>query len=486
MMTANVLCLSRSYLSNLLPRLGKLDADAQYFHIVQSDAEERAVKAAGGTVVLNLEAVVRQHFSSTQPAQWREPEDFRDVTGFGWSALYSDRNLPDLPARKREKTARIVFDAVAALFAERHYDAFVSEPVAIFITHIVFYFCRKTGTRPLLWANTYFPDYFYFADATNISVPTPIAGAPNTSPELRKTVESYAHGVIGDRVGPAYHHAFASKASKPQLDYLSQRKGERPLVLRPGLTSIGLQFARMMRAHIKRLTFPFRGDYMTAGSASEHRAYMRYLLTPSYVYDALPDSFAATNVVYPLQYEPEASLIYFAPEIVSQISFVETILRALPSDRLLWVKEHPNQFGALGEKPWRALRAKYGNLRFIHGRQSGRELIKRCGAAVSISSSMGMDALLLGRKVIVAGRVFYRTFTGAIPVSSHDELAVALNRAETYELSDNADANIEELIAFGRNAYPGDPQPSDVLFTEENLHALSEAIRAEYRAGTAK
>lgn len=485
-MTANVLCLSRSYLSNLLPRLGKLDPEAQYFHIVQSDAEERAVKASGGTVVLNLEAVVRRHFSASQSAEWHEPEDFREVTGFGWSAVYSDRNLPDLPAKKRAKTARIVFDAVAALFAERHYDAFVSEPVAIFVTHIVFYFCRKTGTRPLLWANTYFPGYFYFADATHIAVPTSIAGAPNTSPELRKTVESYVHGVIGDRAGPAYHHAFASSASKPQLDYLSQRKGERPLVLRPGFTSIGLQFARMIRAHLKRLTFPLRGDYMTAGSVSEHHAYMRYLLTPSYVYDPLPEHFSATNIVYPLQYEPEASLIYFAPEIVSQVSFVETILRAIPSDCLLWVKEHPNQFGALGENPWRSLRAKYGNLRFIHGRQSGRELIKRCAAAVTISSSMGMDALLLGRKVIVAGRVFYRTFAGAIAVSSHTELATALNSPQTYEPSENANANIEELVAFGRNAYSGDPQPSEILFTEENLRALSEAIRAEYRAGTAK
>lgn len=483
MMTANVLCLSRSYLSNLLPRLGKLDAGAQYFHIVQTDAEERAIKAAGGNVVLNLEAVVRQNFDKTAPNGWREPEDFRETTGFGWSALYSDRNLPDLPAVSRAKVARIILDAVAALFAERHYDAFVSEPVAIFITHIVFYFCKKTGTRPLLWANTYFPDYFYFADATNIAEATPVAGAPNMTDELRRTVESYVHGVIGDRAGPAYHHAFATTAQKSQLDYLSQRRGERPLVLRPGLTSIALQFARMARAHLKRLTFPMRGDYMTAGSTAEHRAYMRYLLTPSYVYDAMPDSLAHTNVVYPLQYEPEASLIYFAPEIVSQVSFVETILRAMPSDCLLWVKEHPNQFGALGENHWRALRTRYGNLRFIHGRQSGRELIKRAGAVVSISSSMGMDALLLGRKVIVAGRVFYRKFTGAIAVSSHTELADALNRADTYELSDNADANIEELVAFGRNAYRGDPQPSDALFTDENLQALADAIRTERLAG---
>lgn len=482
MMTASVLCLSRSYLSNLLPRIGKLDADAQYFHIVQTDAEERAIKAAGGTVVLNLQAIVRQNFEKVPPNGWSEPKDFRATTGFGWSALYSDRNLPDLPATSREKVARIIYDAVDLLFTQRHYDAFVSEPVAIFITHIVFYFCKKTGTRPLLWANTYFPDHFYFADATNIAEATPVAGAPNTTEELRSTVEAYVQGVIGDRAGPAYHHAFATKAHNPQLDYLSQRRGERPLVLRPGLTSMALQFARMTRAHFKRLTFPSRGDYMSAGSTSEHRAYMRYLLTPSYVYDAMPDTSASTNVVYPLQYEPEASLIYFAPEIVSQISFVETILRAMPSECLLWVKEHPNQFGALGEKHWRALRARYGNLRFINGRQSGRELIKRAGAVVSISSSMGMDALLLGRKVIVAGQVFYRTFTGAIAASSHAEMAAALNRADTYAVRENVEENIEELITFGRNTYRGDPQPSDVLYTDANLRALCAAIRAERKA----
>lgn len=484
-MTANVLCLSRSYLSNLLPRLGKLDADAQYFHIVQTDAEERAVKAAGATVVLNLQAIVRQNFHNAPRSGWNEPGDFRETTGFGWSALYSDRNLPDLPAASREKVAQIIFDAVEALFAERHYDAFVSEPVAIFITHVVFYFCRKTGTRPLLWANTYFPDHFYFADATNIAEATAVAGEPNTTGELRTTVEAYVRGVIGDKAGPAYHHAFATKANTPQLDYLSQRRGERPLVLRPGLASIALQFARMTRAHLKRLVFPHGGDYMTAGSTSEHRAYMRYLLTPSYVYDVMPDTLSSTNVVYPLQYEPEASLIYFAPEIVSQVSFVETILRAMPSECVLWVKEHPNQFGALGEKQWRALRTRYGNLRFINGRQSGRELIKRAGAVVSISSSMGMDALLLGRKVIVAGQVFYRSFTGAIPVSSHSEMAAVLNRADTYVISDNAEANIEELVTFGRNAYRGDPQPSDILFTDENLRALSAAIHAERLAGPA-
>jgi len=480
-MPANVLCLSRSYLSHLLPKLGQLDQDANYFHIVQTDKEARLVAASGGQVVLNLESVVREGLRSTPSQDWQEPDDFRAVTGFPWSALYSDRNLPDLPGYQRGQVANIVFQAVAALFADRKYQAFISEPVALFVTHIAFYFCKKNNTRPLLWANTYFPDYFYFADGMEISTASTASGSDTDAAELRSTVESYVSGVIGDRAGPAYHHAFASKA-ETRLDYLRQRKGERPLVLKPGWTSLAIQAGRLARARLKRALFPHWGDYMTAGSVSEHQAYMRFLLTPSYVYDAMPETASTRSVVYPLQYEPEASLIYFAPEIVSQHSFVETTLRALPSDCLLWVKEHPNQFGALGEDRWRSLKRRYGNLRFIHGRQSGRDLIKRCGPVVSISSSMGMDALLLGRKVVVAGRVYYRSFTGAVPVSSHAELADVLNRAETYEPSDNLAANIEELVAFGSSAYRGDPQPSDTLFTSENLHALARAIGVERAA----
>lgn len=477
----NVLCLSRSYLSTLLPRLGQDDEGAAYFHIVQTDQEAKRVRASGGNVILNLEAVVRDALATENDETWREPDDFREITGFSWSALYSDRNLPHLPAHKRQKVARIVFRAVEKIFSERCYASFVSEPVAIFVTHILFYFCRKHGTKPLLWANTYFPDYFYFADATDLAEATPIALSAPDPDKLRQTVEAYVGGVIGDKAGPAYHHAFAS-APKAQLDYFQQRRGERPLVLRPGIRSIMLQAMRLCRAWAKSLFFPRFGDYMTAGSVNEHRAYMRYLLTPSYIYDDLPPTHSSKNVVYPLQYEPEASLLYFAPEIVSQLSFVETVLKSLPSDCLLWVKEHPNQFGALGEKEWRELRRRYGNLRFIHGRQSGRELIKRCGPVVTISSSMGMDALLLGRKVLVAGRIYYRSFSGAIPVRSHSELNARLNDAASYEPSDNSGANVEELIEFAQNSYPGDPQPSDILYTEKNLKRLIAAIRSESRA----
>jgi len=479
-MKKQLLCLSRSYLAHLLPTLGQRQAvEVDYHHIVQTDKEEALVRSLGGKVVLNMQSVVRDALKSTKCPQWAEPEDMREVTGFSWSAIQSDRYLPSFTPEVRSRMAGALQQAVAKLFEQQHFDGFLSEPVALFITHVVFYHCRKNGTRPLLWCNTYYSGYFYFADKCEISSPVRRSPMPiNDIAELREKVSAYAHGVAGDLAGPIYHHAF-SGVKPSRLGYFKQRSGNSPLVLRPGMVSRLIQMARLARVLLARLRFPNGSDFMTAGSVNEHRFYLRCLFAPASIYDAPPKDYSIDNLVYPLQYEPEASLLYFAPHHVDQVSFVETVLRALPHGKLLWVKEHPNQFGALNESPWRSLKKRYANLRFVHGRQNGRELIKKTALVVTISSTMGLDGLLLGRKVLVGGEVFYSRFAGAIRTESYLALAKELNNSANYKLSENLSANIEELVEFGRNSYAGDPQPSNYLFSDENIARLLAAIGAE-------
>lgn len=475
-----LLCLSRSYLAHLLPTLGQRQADElDYHHIVQTDKEEAQVRSLGGRVVMNMQAVVREALKDTDGPHWSEPEDMRVVTDFGWSAIQSDRYLPHFPSKVRVRIAGALQHAVARLFEQQHFDGFLSEPVALFITHVIFYHCKKDGTQPLLWCNTYFSGYFYFADKSEISTPirrSPLSTTDTTA--LRESVLAYANGIVGDQTGPVYHHAF-SGTKHSRLGYFKQRSGHLPLVLRPGMISRLIQAARVARVVLARLRFPQSGDFMAAGAVNEHRFYLRCLFASSSIYDTPPLEYSSNNVVYPLQYEPEASLLYFAPHHVDQISFVETILRSLPHGKILWVKEHPNQFGALNESPWLALRKRYDNLRFAHGRQNGRELIKKSALVVTISSTMGLDALLLGRKVLVGGEVFYSRFTGAIRTKSYLALAKELNNRANYDGSDNFTANVEELVEFGRYAYVGDPQPSHYLFSDENLALLQLAINAE-------
>jgi len=474
-----IICLSRSYLSQLLPTLSQNDDEFEYLHIVQTDKEEQVVRALGGLVVLNMQSTIRKALADSDSAFWSEPDDMRSVTGFDWSAVYSDRYLIHFKEPQRLRIAGALQHAVETLFSEHKFEGFLSEPVALFITHLIFYHCRKNEVKPLLWCNTYFSDHFYFSAELEISTPIrhQSLSEENTG-LLHEKVDEYVNGIIGDRAGPVYHHSF-SGAKQNRLGYFKQRKGESPLVLRPGWTSRFIQLARLMRASWHRINFSKNGDFMTAGAVTEHKFYLRCLFARSSIYDPMPEGPVDKGVVFPLQYEPEASLLYFAPHIVNQVSFVETVLKALPYGRVLWVKEHPNQFGALDTSAWRQLKSRYGNLRFIHGRQNGRELIKRCSLAVTISSSMGMDALLLGRTLLVAGNVFYDQFTGSIHTRSYEELSQELNKPHNYEPRENAAENTRELVEFGRHVYPGDPQPSHYLYDKKNLGLLVQAIQME-------
>lgn len=473
-----VLCLSRSYLAHLLPTVGAGHVGYEYHHIVQTDAEQQAVEAKGAVVVLNIQAVVRQALRAEPGPCWQEPADFRTVTGFAWSPIHSDRYLPQFPEPLRARIAGALQDAVAALFEKHRYAGFVSEPVALFVTHLLLYHCKKSGTRPLLWATTYFPDYFFFVEAMTFSTPVKRGAHVVDAADLRERVQAFVAGVAMDKAGPVYHHAF-SKAPVTRLGYFRQRKGMSALVIRPGWGTRAIQIARLGRAVAKRLGFRWSGDFMTAGAVAEHWFYLRCLFARADVYDAMPTDVSADRAVFPLQFEPEASLLYCAPQVVSQASFVEGMLKALPAGKTLWVKEHPNQFGALGGPEWRSLKRRYSSLKFLHGRASGRDLIKRSGLVLSISSSMGMDALLCGRKVVVIGDVFYRHFDGALPVSSLQDLVDVLHAPASWQPYEGVAAQVEALTAMGVASYPGDPQPSAILHSVENLRRLRQAIGAE-------
>ena len=125
-MKKKLLCWSRSYLSKLYPTIAKNDPDRDYFHIVQNTAEEKRVLELGGSVVLNIEKVVKAAITNNSAAcDWCEPEDFRALTGFEWSPLYTDRYLLNLPASLRLQVAGAIFQAIQKLFTKYKFDYFL-------------------------------------------------------------------------------------------------------------------------------------------------------------------------------------------------------------------------------------------------------------------------------------------------------------------------------------------------------------------------
>ena len=132
-------------------------------------------------------------------------------------------------------------------------------------------------------------------------------------------------------------------------------------------------------------------------------------------------------------------------------------------------------------KKWKNLRNKYSNLRYVFGRVSGRKLMKSSALVITVSSSAGMDALLLGKNVIVLGDIFYNKFRGAIFSKSIPEISDLLNSKNIY-VKDNGLGNlaIDDLCEFSQMSYKANIQASKTLFSEENLNDLLHSIKTEF------
>jgi hypothetical protein len=474
------LCYSRSYLSNFLPQLAKKMGSVSFEYIAQTERERVEIEKAGGRVVLVLDTEVRLRLKENTPkSRWQEPSDFRSVTKFPWSPILVDRYLVNFEPHLREKIAAVVFDAVEQIFSAGGYAAFLSEPVAIFPTQVMLYFCKKNNIKPLLWAGTFVPGYLNFSSELSISKSSSRLEEKRIDVlEISSNIEKYIDGIKKDNAGPAYHPKFSGQKNRA-ADYFQQRRGARARVVEAGPLGVSIQIARLLRALLARLLFPRIGGYMVAGAVAEHWLYLKCLIASKKGYDGLPEGLNAENIFFPVQFEPEASLLYAAPNFRDQVYLVEKIIQSLPPGRVLWVKEHPNQYGMLKQAPWKQLKKKYENLRFIHGRESGRELIKKCVLGVSITSSAGMDALILGRKMLVCGDVYYRNFPGSCPIDGYADLAKELNNLKNYEFSGDSNAIAKELASIGYDSYFGTISPSRILFEEENIKAVAFALNSQ-------
>tara|TARA_B100000029_G_scaffold351651_2_gene344134 strand:+ start:2787 stop:4310 length:1524 start_codon:yes stop_codon:yes gene_type:complete len=104
-------------------------------------------------------------------------------------------------------------------------------------------------------------------------------------------------------------------------------------------------------------------------------------------------------IYFPLQQEPERSLLLSAPDFSDQINNIQLILENLPENYLLYVKEHPTQGPGRG---WRSIDKyrkilSFKKLKLIHPSVDSSELIKNSKLVISISGSTVFEAAFFNK-----------------------------------------------------------------------------------------
>lgn len=114
-----------------------------------------------------------------------------------------------------------------------------------------------------------------------------------------------------------------------------------------------------------------------------------------------------------------------------QLGLVGQVSQCLPPEAWLYVKEHT---GGFGEKPlsfYRQLKS-CRQVRMLSPYEDTFSLISGAEAIVTLGSTMGFEAILMGKPVILLGEPWYRNFPGVHKADRPETIALLMQKAPHF------------------------------------------------------
>ena len=105
-------------------------------------------------------------------------------------------------------------------------------------------------------------------------------------------------------------------------------------------------------------------------------------------------------VYFPLHKDPEASTMVLSPYFTNQLAIIENIAKSLPADYSLVVKEHIPMIGFRPKNFYKKIKS-FPKVKLVHPRFDQFTLIKNSSIVSVISGTAGLEALMLGKKVLL-------------------------------------------------------------------------------------
>lgn len=115
-------------------------------------------------------------------------------------------------------------------------------------------------------------------------------------------------------------------------------------------------------------------------------------------------------VYMPLQWEEESNLTILGGAYNNQETAVKTVLNYLPDNKKLVLKEHPNRPGAIDYSTLNTLKQADNRIVLVEPQTPSKNLVQNCDCVITITSTVGFEALMIGKPVILLGDRFYKAF----------------------------------------------------------------------------
>ena len=442
-----VLFFSRDYQSEFFPLLNSGVYDS--LHVTLNKREKRNVERRGGKVIGCLEEM----YENLNVADIEFP--YLDYS------LGSDRFIVGHSSEERIKILKKCVTFWIDIYEKYMPSYIVNEIVALEISEIMYIEARKRNIKYLAFGA--FPvkkSFFWHEIPFHSSMPERIKIIDPTEEDYqdsRAYIEKVNSGPIDNPFIKEYK--------------LGKDLGRLIILLKHLIRNTYINVT-VRRKVIRQICYGSSIDYFL----NEIGHYFRYLMRGS-SYDMLSSLKENEECIfYPLHFEPEATLFYMSTYYDNQLALVENLLKCLPENQFLVVKEHPAQAGFLMLKSWRNLKNRFPNLMLIMAEVSSKEIILRSKVVVTLVSTAGFEAIILGKPVIVLGKIYFDAFDGVNYCATFEEVYELLRGCKPFNKSLDLVSYLAKLIAIQNR---GNPWPHAELYSYENIQDIRNAIESQ-------
>lgn len=157
-------------------------------------------------------------------------------------------------------------------------------------------------------------------------------------------------------------------------------------------------------------------------------------------------------VFYPLQTEPERSLLIAAPFYTDQLRTIKDVVKSLPVNYKLYVKEHPTQI----VRDWRSISfykeiMALPNVKLIHPSAATEDIVKKSSLVVTVGGTAGFEAAFYGKPTITFVEALYSELKSVHTLKNINELPKAI-RLSLQKKIDTKDLN-KFVAALEKNSF---------------------------------
>ncbi|AZO75662.1 hypothetical protein [Mesorhizobium sp. M1D.F.Ca.ET.043.01.1.1] len=159
-------------------------------------------------------------------------------------------------------------------------------------------------------------------------------------------------------------------------------------------------------------------------------------------------------LLYPMHFHPEASTSILAGTYLDEYEVIRNIAFSLPEGTRLYVKDHISAWAYPTLDFYRRIRS-LPNVRLLGPHEPTKELIKSSVGVITLTSTVGYEALLLKKRVFLYGRVFYEFHKGVVPIANPANLRRMISGGLASPIGWDDQYNHDFVCAYWLSTLPG-------------------------------